>query len=692
TLTYTIKVDDGNGGTVTQDVAIVVTGTNDTPVIATTSNLAPLITEVPIPDPLPPGSDTAAVQEIAPAMSVDGRWVVFFSDEQLPNSGNSSDKGDVYLYDRLTDTTTVLTDDAHIPVKQPGELFSGFSISDDGGTVVFRGEYATGNPPGNGPSNVSLIYVYDRTTDTTSVLTNPATNTPFNVNDEPRIAHNQIVFASTDFGNNTAPPTYHIYVTDLSGNIQTDILPGTVGITEPVNPDDAIQFQQPDISGNGRYVTFWTVENVFDPNTNTDSQVGNATLYTYDRTTGSYQTIATTSGSDGNNWWASMSNDGRYVVFQSDSDALDAQAGGHANGHMDIFVWDRSTGDITGITENATVHSDGASLRPSISANGDEIIFASDAANLVPGDTNGLGDTFVYDTQNHTFQRLSVAGDGTQGNGDSTLGSDLSFDGTFAAFGSTASNLVPGDTNVTSDIFIVDRSGGGVTGAVTEQPGTNNPGDDTVMGTITFTDVDLSDHHTVTVTGVSASGVTSGLPDNATILDWVSLGTLTDTTGSGLGGSQPWGFSAQDKNFDYLAAGETLTLTYAVQVDDHNGGVVSQDVVILVTGTNDTPVITVSGTDSAAATLTESQIPLSKMGTLTVTDVDLSDTVTAAVTGVTLGGTTGGLTNAAVLGMLTVPSGSIAADPTDTHNLQWTFDSDPQTFNFLSSGETLTLT
>ncbi len=86
-----------------------------------------------------------------------------------------------------------------------------------------------------------------------------------------------------------------------------------------------------------------------------------------------------------------------------------------------------------------------------------------------------------------------------------------------------------------------------------------------------------------------------------TLKGWLSLGTLTDTTGTGLGGSDAWTFSAQDKSFDYLAAGETLTLTYTVQVDDGHGGVVSQPVTITVTGTNDTPVIT-SGTQTGAIT------------------------------------------------------------------------------------------
>ena len=234
-------------------------------------------------------------------------------------------------------------------------------------------------------------------------------------------------------------------------------------------------------------------------------------------------------------------------------------------------------------------------------------------------------------------------------------------------------------------------------GSITEEKNASQPNPtgstdlDKASGAVTFTDVDLSDTHTVTVTGVVASGVTTGLASNATALGWLTLGTLSDSTG-GVTGSDAWTFSAQDKNFDYLAVGETLTLTYTVQVDDGHGGLTSQPVIVTVTGTNDTPVIAVAGSDSAAATLTESYKTLSTTGTLTVTDVDLSDSVTSKVTGVTLGGTTGGLTSADVLDMLSVTAGSIAANPTDADNLAWSFNSNPQTFSFLDAGESLTLT
>ena len=113
---------------------------------------------------------------------------------------------------------------------------------------------------------------------------------------------------------------------------------------------------------------------------------------------------------------------------------------------------------------------------------------------------------------------------------------------------------------------------------------------------------------------------------------------------------------------------------------------------ITVTAVNDPPVITVGGGDSASKTLAETDTTLATSGTLTVNDVDLSDTVTPSVTGVVLGGTTGGLVSGDVLGMLTVGPGSIAANPGDSNNLNWAFNSGAQAFDFLDDGESLTLT
>ena len=118
----------------------------------------------------------------------------------------------------------------------------------------------------------------------------------------------------------------------------------------------------------------------------------------------------------------------------------------------------------------------------------------------------------------------------------------------------------------------------------------------------------------------------------------------------------------------------------------------SQTVTVTVTGTEDAPDITVGAGDSAAVLLAKTNAALSTTGTLTVTDLDLSDSVTPTVESVSLSGTTGGLTSAAVLGMLSVSPASIAANPGDANNLNWSFNSGSQVFNFLAVGKSLTLT
>lgn len=96
------------------------------------------------------------------------------------------------------------------------------------------------------------------------------------------------------------------------------------------------------------------------------------------------------------------------------------------------------------------------SFSPSLSGDGRIVAFASEATNLVPGDENGWSDIFVYDRQEQHIERVSINGDGGEGNGPSGAPS-LSADGRFVTFESRASNLVEGDNNFRSHIFVYDR-------------------------------------------------------------------------------------------------------------------------------------------------------------------------------------------------------------------------------------------
>ncbi|HVM12600.1 MAG TPA: hypothetical protein VM638_09040 [Actinomycetota bacterium] len=116
--------------------------------------------------------------------------------------------------------------------------------------------------------------------------------------------------------------------------------------------------------------------------------------------------------------------------------------------------------DPPGRTERVSVPSDGGqadfvSFRPSISADGVRVAFQSSASNLVPGDTNGWGDIFVRDRKMNTTRRVSVSSDGSQANRTSTAPA-ISADGRYVAFISGATNLVPGDTSTAEDVFVHD--------------------------------------------------------------------------------------------------------------------------------------------------------------------------------------------------------------------------------------------
>ena len=137
-----------------------------------------------------------------------------------------------------------------------------------------------------------------------------------------------------------------------------------------------------------------------------------------------------------------LSADGRFVVFTSNASDLVA---GDTNGATDVFVRDLSTGTTQLVSVgNSGAQGDAGSFNPSISADGRYVAFASSADNLVSGDTNGVSDVFVRDLVNHTTTLVSVdTGQGptpVQGDG-ASFDPSISADGTKVAFTSDASNL-----------------------------------------------------------------------------------------------------------------------------------------------------------------------------------------------------------------------------------------------------------
>ncbi|MEQ1820995.1 MAG: hypothetical protein ABL949_00625, partial [Fimbriimonadaceae bacterium] len=164
--------------------------------------------------------------------------------------------------------------------------------------------------------------------------------------------------------------------------------------------------------------------------------------------------------SNGFNWTPALSGDGRYVAFASSASNLVAN---DTNGSSDIFVRDRQTGQTIRVSvSSAGLQANGGCVFPSFSSNGRYVGFTSTASNLVTGDTNGREDAFVYDLLTGETLRVSIATGGAQANRD--CGSlQISDDGRFTTFVSSATNLVANDTNGEIDAFVHDS----VTGETT---------------------------------------------------------------------------------------------------------------------------------------------------------------------------------------------------------------------------------
>jgi VCBS repeat-containing protein len=207
-----------------------------------------------------------------------------------------------------------------------------------------------------------------------------------------------------------------------------------------------------------------------------------------------------------------------------------------------------------------------------------------------------VGDTFTYslvsgtgDTDNASFQ---IVGGQLRTNASFDFETKSSYsirvrstDQSNAAFEKQFTISV---TDVNEAPTITVGSGDSASASLTETNAALTAG-----GTLSVTDTDLTDVVTVTVPAVVASGTTTGLAaNNAALLAMFTVNNPnTVITGPATTGTITWAFNSGSETFGYVAAGETLTLTYTVRVTDAASATADQSVTITITGTNDAPVI-----------------------------------------------------------------------------------------------------
>lgn len=211
----------------------------------------------------------------------------------------------------------------------------------------------------------------------------------------------------------------------------------------------------PSVSGDGRFVAFESsASNLVAGDSGTSGDV-----FLHDRETGSTVRLSQTPAGATPNGMSSdpvVSADGRFVAFSSWASDLVA---GDVNGVGDVFVYDVAAGTLALGSLGAGGQSDRYAQTPDLSGDGRFLVFASGATNLVAGDENGWTDVFVRDLVAGTTSLVSVASDGTQGDHEAQSPS-ISEDGNVVAFHGLMSNLASGDTNGTYDVFAHDRRDG----------------------------------------------------------------------------------------------------------------------------------------------------------------------------------------------------------------------------------------
>jgi len=410
----------------------------------------------------------------SPAISADGRYVVFSSlaSNLVPNDTNGHT--DIFIRDRVNATT------ARVSVPHPPEQTSlgaeanGTSfapaISADGHFVAYTSS-AT-NLVANDTNNLLDIFLteLDLSGTTPAPIATTRVSVALNLADQPAD-----IFSATTIGNSTLTMTPDEHKDRLAvivagsgqGQVRKIVLNDATTLTvDPawtITPDSSSVFRVisqsdgesnlPFLSNDARTVAFQSAATNLVANDTNSSQ----DIFVHDRITG--QTSRVSVRSDGGEQTGAssapyLSADGLLVVFQSAAQLAEQDT----DYIRDVYLHDRDTATTVrlSLASGATPGNSTSSVS-SLSANGRFALFVSSSNNLVTDDTNSADDLFLRDRDTAETSRVSLANDGSEANASSDFAADISGAGRLVVFSSSATNLVSGDTNEQADIFLRDR-------------------------------------------------------------------------------------------------------------------------------------------------------------------------------------------------------------------------------------------
>ena len=392
-----------------------------------------------------------------PSISADGRYVAFSSGATNLVPDDTNDSVDVFVRDLQTGITELVS------VTPDGALGNDYSIltsmSSDGRFVAFYSAASNLVPDdtNNSFDNSSDIFVRDRQTGITELVSVATDGTL--ANDDslwPSISDDGRYVAFSSWASNLIPNN-NSFEPYNQNQLQKFVRDRQTGVTElvsvatdgtPANNTTGSYSWVTSISPDGRYVAFMTAAGNLVPNDNDND----FDIFVRDLQQGTTELVSVISDDFSDDYWRpgipSISADGRYIAFSAYDSRLLAPFPNYSDDYNETAYYDARDAyyesydrktfirDLqTGVTELVSVASNGTPGNknsdrygwgePSISADGRYVAFGSEASNLVSGDTNNSSDIFVRDRQTGITELVSVATDGSPGNSD-IFGSSIS--------------------------------------------------------------------------------------------------------------------------------------------------------------------------------------------------------------------------------------------------------------------------
>lgn len=399
---------------------------------------------------------TANAQSNQASLSPDGTKVLFISSANDLVPGDTNGKADLFVKDLVTGQTTLVSGGAQAYLSSGQVLLGAFSA--DGTQVIFSSNGMLIGGEGNGLADV---FVRDLATGALTMLNRTAAGVFGNQGSGSVLSlsadNTKAAFVTTSSNLDPADTKTlaDVYVKDLVTNrlvLASATAQGVVGNSGSTGAS---------ISADGTKVAFSSTATNF----GIRNAASSSDVFVKDLSTGAITLVSADEqgrGGNGSSNNAKFSADGGKVMFTSTASNLVA---GDTNGVTDLFVKDLATGQISMVSSSARGEAANAATtgqNATFSPDGTKVLFKTAASNLGIADNNKQNDLYLKDLVTGAVTLVSSNSQGAIGNGDNTVGTAaFSADGSRIVFYSSASNLVMGDTNDRTDVFMKDL----VTGA-----------------------------------------------------------------------------------------------------------------------------------------------------------------------------------------------------------------------------------